>query len=183
MTLLARLTDNQKEIIISLPYRVGVWVSRSDSGGGSESEQQELDALSSIIHAFAEDIFGSETMQHIISATLAKKESWPRWAQNTQSLTDDCALAIDILRDHCDTKDIAAFRMQLMEIAEAVALAFQENENETIMARVKNWIEWFISQSHQSATARRKSFEEFLRISSSERKALTTLADALGASY
>ena len=179
MSILERLTPDQKNTLVSLPYRAGLWISQSDSSGGEEAEREELQALSNIIHAFAEEMFGSENMQRIISATLTNKDQWPRWAENVKSVPTDCRLAIDVIAEYGDPKDVNVFRTHIMEIAEAVALAFQESYPESLIGRLKAYLAWRSSLRKKIISV--QSFEEFLRISDSERNALYTLAQALKA--
>ncbi len=180
MTFLDKLTEDQRETIISLPYRAGLWVSRSDAEGGAEAEAKELQALSGIVHAFAEEMFGSEVMQHIMSATLKKKDQWPRWAEKIAAVPEDCRIAVDVIAEYGDLKDVNVFRNHLMEIGEAVALAFREGPpRRSFLATLRARIAYSASRK----AGKKKSFEQFMRISPGERKALAALAESLGASY
>ncbi len=185
MNILERLTDDQKKIIVSLPYRVGLWVSKSDTSGGKEAQQRELDALSGIIHGFAEQVFGAEEIQYIISETLHQKDQWPEWGKNISGVLTDCEFAVDVMRSHLGEKEVAAFRNYLIEIGEAVALAFREYEEmNSLFARLKAYIGFKLSKM-RATRMRMKTmgFQEYLNISPQERRALDALANALGASY
>ena len=183
MTFLNQLTPEQKDTLISLPYRVGLWVSQADSSGGDESDAREQQALSAILHGFAEEMFGSETMQHIISGTLAAKDRWPVWAGRIDDVPHDCQFAMDLITEFADAKDAAVFRNHLMEIGEAIALAFREDVSLTMIQSFKQYLAFLFAAPKKKSTAPRRSFSEFLRISPSERKALSTLAQALGTTY
>src|SRR5688572_231681 len=99
MSFLDSLTPDQRKIIVSLPYRVGLWVSDSDNSGGEEANANEVQALSNILHGFAEEMFGSETMQYIMSETLAKRDQWQEWSKDVAAVPSDCRLAIDVLKE------------------------------------------------------------------------------------
>ena len=45
MSYLQEFTDDQRELLISLPYRTGRMVSESDAGGGDESAESEMQVL------------------------------------------------------------------------------------------------------------------------------------------
>lgn len=187
MSFLTDLSPEKREMLASLPYRVGVWVSQSDSVGGSESEAQEEQALSNILHAYAEEIFGSETVQHIISATIARKDEWPKWRQNMGEVIVDCRYALDILAEaSVEKKEISAFRQHLMEIGEAVALAFREGGDDEMnfMERVEILIAFLRARMRaMKAGQPHKAYSEFVNISPGERRALQTLAEALKTQY
>jgi hypothetical protein len=177
MNFLDTLTPDQRETIISLPYRVGLWVSDSDSSGGDEANTNEIQALSNILHGFNEDMFGSETMQYIMSETLAKRDHWPQWSKDVASVPQDCRLAIDILKEKASVKDVNAFRNHLMEIGEAVAMAFHE---EGARSTFSAYISYMFGKFRKNRASSIGSFQDYLRISVNEHKALHALAGALG---
>lgn len=184
MNFLDQLTETQKDMLVSLPYRVGLWISQSDDAGGDESDEQELQTLSNIINGFARDVFSSEMLQYIMAETLGQQDKWEDWAHNVDHAPTDCALAIDIIKTFGTDKDVAAFQNHMMEIGEAVAMAFSEYELQQgsgqFIAHMKFHIENFKATLGKT---KKKSIREFLSISSKERQALSTLAEALGTTY
>lgn len=184
MSILDNLTDKKKERIVSLPYRVGYFISDSDKSGGAEAKDQELQVLDNILSAYCEDIFGSEPIQHVISATVARKKDWPQWTNNIHNIPDDCAFALAVFRQYESEKDADAFRGYLIEIAEAVARAFSEFEKMNAIKKMNTYIAYGISWLR----ARREgikpdSWEQFRKISPGERRALKALANALQTTY
>jgi hypothetical protein len=182
MSFLDQLTADQRDMIVSLPYRVGLWVSDSDKSGGGDASMEEMQALSGIIHGFADEMFGSEVMQQIISETISKKSRWGEWAKTVNEVPEDCRFAIDVIKEKTSNKDATVFRNHLMEIGEAVAMAFHEERAKGIS------IGAYFSYLFGKLTGRRgarsaTSFSDYLRISVSEHKALAALAQALGAAY
>ena len=66
MTTFEELDINKKEMLASLPYRAGLWISQADDSGES-SDQEELKVLHNIVDGFARDVFGSELVQNIMT--------------------------------------------------------------------------------------------------------------------
>lgn len=184
MSFLDTLTINQKNVIISVPYRAGLWVSRSDQTGGEEASAQELQVLSNIINGFAEEVFGSEIIQHIISETVNSKDAWPVWSAQLSTLLADCEVCIDTLREKAGEKEVSVFQNHIMEIGEAVALAFNEFEHARMPEKIRLNTS-FVGQKIAAALGRHsyKSYREFINISMAERQALQQLAQALGTRY
>ena len=143
MSFLSQLTDNQKTTLVSLPYRVGLWVSQSDQSGGVLSDSQELQVLSNIINGFAEDMFGSEVVQEIMTETVKRKAEWSAWALQVSSVAEDCRFGLDVVAQYADAKDVTAFKNHLMQIAEAVALAFREYEQLGFMEKLRMHLAYF----------------------------------------
>jgi len=53
MSFLDDISSAERELLVSLPYRVGIFVSKSDEEGGEVSGEQELRALSNILTGYA----------------------------------------------------------------------------------------------------------------------------------
>lgn len=174
MTFLDKLTSDQRDLVIRLPYRIGLWVSQSDTSGGREASESELQALSNILHAFAEDVFGSETLQYIMSETLRHKGTWHSWNKQVDLVPGECRDAVDIMRQHGEAKDIKALKNHLMEIASAVAQAFREDDSRRpVFSALGLYV------SHLFSRKKKRRFGDFLNISTTEREALGAIADAL----
>ena len=184
MDVLEKLSPEQRKLVISLPYRVGLWVSQSDDTGGEEAADKELTALSNILQGFSAQVFGSELLQYIMDETTRHQENWPNWAQNVENVPEECKQALDALREHVDEKDVNAYSQRLIEIGEAVALAFREYEDQSLGDQLKIYGSYIVTKIRSRLTKQpSKSFEQFLNISISERKALAKLATALGTQY
>lgn len=181
MSFLKLLSREQRMKIASLPYRVGLWVSRSDSAGGDEAAARELQVLENLIAGFTQEVFGSESVQHIMAETMAHQDKWPEWAAQPGNVLEDCRMALSILRDHLEEKEVGTFCQRLLEIGEAVALAFGENEGLGFKHQLLTTAEYY----SECFFARLKgkdfmSLERYRRISRAEREALRELAHALG---
>ena len=184
VSMLEQLTDDHRAILISLPYRVGVWVSQSDSKGGAQADTKELKALSNIIHGFVSEMFGSELVQEIMTLTVQSEGQWEQWAGQISSVPGDCRIDVDILVQYGDAKDVNAYAVYLMQIGEAVAMAFRERHHISFVGKIVLY--WHYARKRaQAAKAGQdyKNFEEFFNVSVSERRALETLAGALGTIY
>lgn len=186
---LDHLTAEQREMIVSLPYRVGMSINKSDEDDDgedhSDEQQAELQALYNLLNAFSQDVFGAETVTYVISETVRRKDEWPKWADQTDNIEDDCQRAIDILSGMVDPKEVNAFRNYLVEVGESVAMAFCEyNENTPFFEKLKMKMAYSKCRAKAEKLQRDfKNFEEFISISLSERKTLEGIAKALGVVY
>ena len=186
MTFLDSIEANNREIIISLPYRVGLWISQSDSVGGDVADEEELKALENIINGFTQEVFGSEVVQHVMTATWNRKEEWKEWGDNLESIPAQCQIAIDALNDAPDIEDkeVSAYKLRLVEIAEAVALAFREYDDQGFFTKIKIYIGYYFARYKAKKENRPfKTLDQYLNISLKERQTLKKLAGALGTVY
>ena len=185
MDVLEKLTPEQRTLIVSLPYRAGLWVSESDQDGGDEAQEKEMTALANITEGFAEQVFGSELLQYIMDETVKGKAQWQgSWAENLDKVPEECTQALNILREHVDEKEVNAFSTRLMEIGEAVAVAFREGEGPSGLKKFMVYMKYsYAAYKARVAEQAPKSFDQYLNVSMSERKALNALAAALGTQY
>ena len=139
---------DEKRLLVQLPYRIGLYISESDQTGGNASDAQEKQTLSNIIHGFAQDVMGAESIQHIISTTIFLKDQWHEWGEQLDQVPAECEEAAILMRDHVSEKDARAFSTQMYEIGEAVALAFKEYEEGNWLAELKMFIAYKRMRPH-----------------------------------
>ena len=185
ISMLNTLTDNQKYRLISLPYRAGLYVSHSDQSGGDEANDNELRALENLIYGFSDGVFGSELVQDIMATTIKHKDEWKNWGQDLHRVPEECSDALSILSPFVERKEQVAYASRIMDIGEAVALAFREAEEvSSFGAKIKLYFEYFSAmQKAKAAKLPKRSFDEYLAISADEREALNALAKALNRVY
>lgn len=121
-------TQDQRELLVSLPYRAGLCVSECDLKGGEEAVVLEMQAMESLITGFAEDYLKSEFVESLMKETLARRERWPEWNAGLDSVPQECRQAVALLSERLDSKDVLSFRQNIMEIALSVAQAYGEEE-------------------------------------------------------
>ena len=181
MAFLENFTDEQKHLLVALPYRVGLWVSESDSSGGDSADEAEKQALETIVCGFAEDFCKSEVTEELMHATVEKRKEWGGWAQDINQVPSECRQAVEWVAEYADYKNVAAFKENLMEIAVAVAMAYREFDDELSLAEKVPMYVTFLVDRLMAFVMRRppKNHDEIFNISRAERLALTELADAL----
>lgn len=185
MARLDKFTEEQKRLIVALPYRAGLWVSRSDSTGGAESDTAEIAALRGIITGFAEDFCKSEFVEEVMRETIARPDRWAEWESATDSVPNECAEALEIIGEKLPPADVVSFRYNLMEIGMAVALAYRElDATQTFSGRIKTHLRYYRQRVLSALQNRRTlSFDEYLNISRTEHSALSALSRALDLEY
>ena len=181
MSDLEQFTKDQRDLLVALPYRVGMFVSSSDDTGGEESEAAEKRALAMIVTGFAEDFLKSEFVQAMMEETLARESEWGSWAENIEDVPGECVRAIDLVCDRLDRKQVASFKLTMMEIATFVAMAYREfDDSADFGTRIKMYMRLFADRLRVMLSGSKTyNADEILNVSDSERKALDTLIEAL----
>lgn len=185
MGLLDNFSKEDRDLLVALPYRAGLWVSRCDDTGGAESDEAEINALRGIIMGFAEDFLKSELVEEIMRQTVARRDDWKRWEENTETVPSECTRAVEIVAARLDERNTAFFKRNLMEIAMTVALAYREfGDDQPLLERAKMYLRY--GRQRLFAALQKKqalSFSEYLNISREEHRALTQLSAALRTEY
>ncbi len=185
MNFLDQLTKDHRDLLVSLPYRVGLFISQSDESGGDESDEAEMQALDAIITGYSQEVFGAETVQYVVGETVQRKSEWDDWGQDVSGIEHDCYKAIDILANVVDDKEVSAFKSSLLEIGENVALAFREyGASTSIFEKIMMRLDFGKSRKAAlKAGVTPKEWNQFINISLDERKALRHVARSLGSTY
>lgn len=185
MGLLDKFSDEEKDLLTALPYRVGLWVSRSDETGGEESGKAEIEALRGIIRGFAEDFCKSEFVEAIMRETISRNDRWNSWEKNADGVLAECSRAIEMISGYFEERDVTSFKHNLLEIGMAVALAYREFDgHESFAGRLKIRLR-YVRQRVIAAMQKKRivSFSEYLNISRAEHAALAQLSAALRMEY
>lgn len=167
------LSEAEKRLLVSLPYRVGFWISQADDRGGEESDKLEIVTLESLITSYAQDMCKSEFMQSLMEETVKSKASWSEWQKDIDRFPGECQKACKVLEPKLNEKSFLGFRENMLEIAVCVAEVFQEEEPErqTVAVLFKKLMSLF--------TGKANGYLDSTNISSRERAALNTLSKIL----
>lgn len=126
MVYLDQFSEADRDLIVSLPYRAGLWLSDSDSGGGAEADYEELSRLEDVLEKKSPVAARSRFIGEVMAETLARQDLWKQWAARRDSVPEDCARAAALIAAGLSARDAADYREQVMRIATEVAAAFGE---------------------------------------------------------
>lgn len=173
-SIFADLSEPDVQGLIRLPFRVGVWISSSDSTGGAESEAQELKTLETIVATYAEEYLKSEFVQKLLERTFAARADWPLWSRDVEQVPQECRHLMSQLETLLPVRELSAFRENLVDIAVAVAMAYrEEGESDTQDRNTGGFLRALLKALGLSSAS------VPVNISRAERKALRQLAMAL----
>ena len=173
----ATFPEDIYKTLIALPYRVGLYVSMSDAGGGDEAFQKELAALENMVTFFVEDTLKSEFAQTVMLATLQNKINWHDWQADIEKVPQECSDIAGYLQDRLDARSLAAFKNNLIEIGITVAMAYREvSEKTSFLVKLRNCLSFHSTKAPNVDN-------KYLNISPSEKAAINMLAGKVGIAY
>jgi hypothetical protein len=170
---LSSFTPEDAEILVSLPYKVGVWVSHADDEEGDADDERENKALESCIRAIAKLHEDKPLIAEIMAETLRRRAGWSAWYEGSFHVLHDIPKAVAAMRSKATSADFKNYRGALMEIAAAVARAygefghFDEAQTEGFFSKIAKGF-----KSHDNA-------DHPMNVSAAEDSALSRLAAAL----
>ncbi len=178
MSQLDSFTPEDRELLISLFYRVGVFVSYAEDEDGEQDDELEMKALERILLAIAKYEKKSEFAMNMAREAIRHKDDWERWNNQTFQVVDDCRKAALMLYNVVPETDFNRYRYCLIKIAETVASAYGEfgvddfeDENEGFFSRVVDKLSTGLKSSKED--------DGFMNITSAEDQAIIDLKNAL----
>ena len=126
MASISDFSASELELLASLPYKVGVFVSHADDEGGESDDEKEMGALEACIKAIARLHEDKPLTAEIVRQTLSMKTEWPRWAAQSFKTPDEAGQAAMLLQSKASEAEQKNYKGALMEIASTVAQAYGE---------------------------------------------------------
>ena len=126
MTSLSDFSGSELELIASLPYKVGVFVSHADDADGETDDEKEMAALEACIKAIAGLHDDQPFTAEVLGQTLSMKTEWPRWAAQSFNVPDAAREGAVLLQGRASESEFKNYCAALMEIASTVAQAYGE---------------------------------------------------------
>lgn len=167
--------DAEKFRIVSLPFRVGLWMSLADDVPGGQDDRDELDALERILRVIAKTHDQTPFLQATVHETLKYKKLWKKWRGYNENTLRDTHVALRELLKRRGAEDMKVYRIMLYKIAEAVAAAYNENAYDPDKKEEKESFWEGLSSFFKTTDMKQR----YLNISEPEAKALERLKQVM----
>jgi len=126
---MAKLSDFSAEdvdLIVSLPYRVGMHVSFADDEDGEQDDALEMKALETCFVEISKIQGGSALTQEIASEVLSSRARWETWSEGVFNIEPLCEKAVLALKAQADEGEVKAYIKMTLDVAASVASAYGE---------------------------------------------------------
>ncbi len=124
MTVLSDFPETEVELVVSLPYRVGLHVSYADDEEGEQDDELEMAALEACLKAVADKNDG--LVKEIALKSLSMKDKWPSWGNGVFNIEPLCKQASESVARVSSKEETKAYVKMVLEVASAVAQAYGE---------------------------------------------------------
>lgn len=185
MAFLEQFSNEEKDLLVSLPYRVGVWLSNVDDTGGAKADFEEISELENIIERKSKGMFESAFVHEIMVETNGRQAEWRQWNKDLDNVLEQCGQAVAVISSKLEEKDLDAYRANIMAIALDVAKAFREfDDGASIFSKIFLQIRLFFEGvlkivSRGKGRGADYDMQTLYNISYEEDIALTKLSEAL----
>lgn len=124
MALKEQFSNKDWQFLIQFPYRVGLWMSSQDTGGGDFANKAEMEALRNVVLTTQKKYQNRSFIKEIIQSTQNTLQD----NEGSHDVLDDCAKVLSLLRGSIDEIDMNCFKLVCLDVAEAVARAAPNGE-------------------------------------------------------
>ena len=145
MTDLTKFSNEELGLIVSVPYRVGVWVSNVDDNTGSKiDDRNERKALEATISALASKSQKLPFAAAIMGEVEKNKAVWPSWDNATSSdvILTDVEKAIIICKEKASAGAVKQYKKTIWQVGIVVAQAYGEQVDPDNEMHVNRFFQW-----------------------------------------
>jgi hypothetical protein len=177
---LKEFSGEDRALLISVPYRVGMWISNVDDiKGSSRDDRRERQTLSIAISRLAKNHRKMPFAAAVMQAIDQQKAQWPQWQSNISeaSVLGDLEKALNAVIGSGTKRDLSEYKHAVWQIAMVVAQAYDEDDDPDNEMHIDNFFEWVGGFVIKPKLKKRPDY-----ISAAEKQALKKLKAILKAS-
>lgn len=165
-------------LILSIPFRAGVWISHLDDVPGTDrDENKERAALEAVLNRILNGAGDKSFVRSIVREIIVHKAEWADWAATSGTVLHDIDRAVALVDARLPAREALQYRKCIFHVAKTVAMAASEGAKASagletmigggILGRLADWV---AARSGEQIPA---------NISPSERDGLTQLLQRL----
>lgn len=152
MSDLQRFVPSEQELLVSLFYRVGHWLSNvDDTDLDDASENMENAQLERILRSLSKSKNVPPLCAALSAAALDRQDSWSRWSSMDDTIAEDIQAGCRIIKGQGTKAEYDGFSNCLMTISTAVARAFREEPE--MQLEEENFLDWLSEKTSQVSLA------------------------------
>lgn len=123
--------DSHRALIVSLPVRIGLWMSSIDDIAGTDrDDEKEMLALEKAMEKVMKKTSDKAFSNDVVEFALIHKVKWPVWGQEEGDVLEDLERALKIIKDTLSADALAAYKKTIYFVAAVVAQAAAERGGE-----------------------------------------------------
>lgn len=174
MSALSAYVPDEQAMLVSIFYKIGIWMSHIDDSGEEEADSAEEIMLIRVLESVAKTYKNIPLISEMAVQSVYQESNHARWAAQSDNAVAEAVRAGKMLKTRLSPEEMEAYKKACMHVATAVATAVEENEfGETAHVTIREKVGRFFSNLKGG------SLKDEMNISPTEDSALTDLANAL----
>lgn len=172
--------NEEIDFLVSMPWRVGMWVSQADDVKGTDKDdKRERRALESILKGLSKSRKQKPFASAVVQETLTYGERCSHWEKKLEATPEDARRAVALVQERMSVDHVPHYRNALMQVGVVVAQAYNELDAEKDLHENESLLMVLIDKVVEAFSAPALTGEHPENISPAEKAALKKLADAL----
>lgn len=138
-------------LILSVPYRAGVWISHIDDAPGTQrDEAREEMALGRVLDHLHNTAAKGGFVREVLGEIIGHKGEWAPWGSAAGNVLEDAGRALSLIDARLPQSEGQQYRQCIFHVAKTVAMAAHEGadpqnglENALgggLLARLSDWL-------------------------------------------
>ncbi len=169
---LSTFVPEDRDFLVGVFYKVGVWISHIDDDGEDNADSEEEKVLMRVFDRLSKKYKTTPLISQLTAEAGRQTSNHARWMGDSEEAVAHAVKGAEMIKAQMGIEDLKAYRMALQETGRSVATAFREGEDEsaqTFSSKIKNVL----------LKIRNKGMHDAQNISPTEDTALIELFDAL----
>jgi len=142
---LNEFANEERARLISIPYRVGMWISDADDIKGSErDDKREEQTLIMAIDKLSKNHRKMPFAAAVMQALEKSKKQWNMWQSQAseEDVLSDLKMALKAVQGSGSKRDLSEYKHAVWQIAMVVAQAYDEDHDPDNEMHVNNFFEF-----------------------------------------
>ena len=137
MSSLNDFLDEDRALIVSMPVRVGFWISHADDAKGTQrDDEKERLALEKALKMIESKTADSRFINDVCEYALTNKAEWGGWSASSDVALADLPTALRKIEDVLTAKDLKDYKSAIYRVAGIVAQAAAEGGEDDLSREV-----------------------------------------------
>lgn len=131
-----------KEFLIGVFYKVGVWISNIDDDGEEHADEKEEKVLMTALEHISKKYKKNPLISQLSGEAARQTGNHQRWSDASDNAVEDATKGAKLIKQQMSPEDLKAYREALREVARAVATAFREGEGDEgqgVLSKIKSF--------------------------------------------
>ncbi len=128
MSALSAYVPDEQAALVSVFYKIGIWMSHIDDSGEEAADTEEEQTLINVLETVAKTYKAIPIINAMATEAINQESNHARWAKQSDNAVVEAVRTAEILKSRLSGEELNAYKKACLHVATAVAAAVEENE-------------------------------------------------------